>query len=79
MSSQFAARVRMSAKLPTVVLEEIEHHIDAIMCFDSSILLQFADFESMDLTYGEFSQTGEFLVITSHEGCNSDGERLAYK
>jgi hypothetical protein len=79
MSTQFAARVRMSANLPTVVLEEIEHHIDAITCFDSSILLHFADFDSMDLTYGEFSQSGEFLLITSHDGCNSDGERLAYK
>jgi hypothetical protein len=48
-SSQFAARVRMSARLP------------------------------MTLTYEELKGMDEFFVITSHEGCNSDGEREPYR
>jgi hypothetical protein len=78
-SSQFAARVRMSARLPTVVLEDVDDHFNDIVCAHSSIHLHFATEESMTLTYEELKGMGEFFVVTSHEGCNNDGEREPYR
>ena len=69
----------MSARLPTVVLEEIEHHFDEIMCLNSFIYLYFSTFETAELAFAKFSTMEEFFVITSHQGCNNDGEREAYR
>jgi hypothetical protein len=66
-------------RLPTVVLEEIEHHIDEITCFDSSIQLYFAELKNMELVYDELTAVDEFYVITSHEGCNNDGARVSHR
>ena len=77
--SQFAARVRMSTRLPTLVLEQIEHHIDGISCFDSSIQLSFAGLFDMELAYKELFAVDDFFVITSHEGCNNDGAREPHR
>ena len=77
--SQFAALVQMSAKLPTVVLEEVEHHLDDIFCTDSSIQLHFGNQQSLALAYEELSATDDFFVVTSHQGCNSDGERRPHR
>jgi len=78
-SSQFAARLRLSTMLPTLVLEEIENHIESITCIDSGIRLRFADIQSMHLAYQELCGIQSFFVITSHEGCNRGGERTAYR
>jgi hypothetical protein len=77
--SQFSARVRMSTRLPTIVLEEIEHHIDEITCVDSSIQLFFTGLQNMELAYYELTAVDEFFVITSHEGCNNDGAREPHR
>jgi hypothetical protein len=69
----------MSTRLPTVVLEEIEHHIDAITCFESSIQLHFAQLQNMELAYYELTAGDEFFAITSHEGCNNDGARESHR
>jgi hypothetical protein len=69
----------MSTKLPTVLLEEVEHHINEIACFDSSIQLHFASQEALELAYSELSAIDEFSVVTSHEGCNNDGERESHR
>jgi hypothetical protein len=69
----------MSTRLPTVLLEEVEHHIDEIACFDSSIHLYFAGKEALELAYDELGAINEFFVITSHEGCNNDGERESHR
>jgi hypothetical protein len=69
----------MSTKLPTIILEEVEHHISEIRGFDSSIHLHFSMEESMDLTLDELSAAEDFFVVTSHEGCNKDGEREPHR
>jgi hypothetical protein len=69
----------MSTRLPTIMLEEIEHHIDEITCFDTSIELSFAGLQNMELAYYELTAVNEFFVITSHEGCNNDGARESHR
>lgn len=69
----------MSTRLPTIVLEEIEHHIDEISCFESSIQLSFTELQNMKLAYKELTDVEEFFVITSHGGCNDDGVRESHR
>lgn len=78
-SSQFIASLHMSATLPTVLLEEIEHHFSEITCSDSSIYLKFATHETAELAYEEFVNVEEFFVITAHKSCNAEGERGSYR
>ncbi|KAF7506252.1 hypothetical protein GJ744_012060 [Endocarpon pusillum] len=74
-ASSFAAQVRLSSKLPTLLLEELEHHTETIQCHDSGVTLSFPSLETVKLAHGEFIKTKNFYLITSHEGCNNDGER----
>lgn len=76
--SAFAARVGMNFKMPTLLLEEIEHHTNRVECINSMVLLYFDAAERLQHAYEEFTRADEFLLITSHLGCNEDGERLPY-
>ncbi len=78
-SSQFAALVRVSAKLPTIVIEEVEHHISEITCDADSISLKFESLDMAKAAYDEFSSVKDFFAVTSHEGCNNEGERNSYR
>ena len=76
--SPFSARVRLSANEPTLVLEEIEHYMLDIFCRGSEIEIHFAESGALGHVHRELSNVGEFLLVTSHEGCNADGERTPY-
>ena len=62
-------------KTPTLVLEDIEDHIDFVGCAASAILLHFSSEEALRDAHEEFKGVGSFLLVTSHDGCNEDGER----
>lgn len=65
----------MEFKTPTLLLEDIEHHIKAVDCFDSRVYLYFSSSKALKHAHKEFQSVDSFLLITSHEGCNKDGER----
>lgn len=69
----------MASKLPAIVLEEIEHHLDDITCSDSAVSLRFADVNSRTRLHGELSVDNDFYIVTSHAGCNKEGERAVYR
>ncbi len=65
----------MEFKTPALLLEDIEHHTGMIDCFDSRIYLYFSSVQAFEHAHEEFNSVSNFLIITSHEGCNEDGER----
>ena len=73
--SQFAARVGVSFKTQALVLENIENHFQQVDCLGSTMRLYFSSEEATRHAYEEFERTDSFLLITSHRGCNEDGER----
>ena len=77
-ASRISARLRLTAVRPTLVLEEIDDQLDEITCYGSSIDLGFISEDALKLAYKELAGAGQFLLITSHESCNLDGERNAY-
>ena len=77
-SSRTAARIQMSANKPALALESLEDQIDSIECSVGEAHLSFATFEALQSVYMHFEGVPEFLLITSHDGCNVDGERAIY-
>ena len=74
-TSQFAAKLGMQFKTPALMLEDVEHHIESIGCYSSEIHLHFKSAEVLERVHKEFTSVDSFLLVTSHEGCNEDGER----
>lgn len=74
-TSQFAAKLGMQFKIPALMLEDVEHHIESIGCYSSEIHLYIKSAEVLKRTHNEFTGVDHFLLVTSHEGCNEDGER----
>lgn len=73
--SQSAARLQMSAKKPALALESIEDQIDSIYCTVGEAHLSFATLEALQSLYMHLEHEPEFVLITSHDGCNVKGER----
>lgn len=65
----------MEFNKPTLLLENIENHLAKIKCYQSSVFLYFRSSDALDHAHMEFKDVKEFLLITSHGGCNEDGER----
>lgn len=68
----------MQLQVPALLLEDIENHMDNIDCFPSKIYLCFSSDGALQHAHEEFLSVHKFLVITSHDGCNRDGERSSH-
>ena len=78
-ASNFVATAGMEFKVPALLLENIDHNIANIECFDSKIRLHFYSAETYQHACEEFNEVHSFMLITSHSGCNKDGERDAHR
>jgi hypothetical protein len=72
------ATTSMKYSLPTINLEDIELHIADIQCHGPSIAIEFRDRQTLDLAKRSWDNIPEFFVITSHPGCNTDGQRASH-
>ncbi|KAM3082353.1 hypothetical protein ACMFMF_002017 [Clarireedia jacksonii] len=68
----------MRYKLPAVALEDIELNVKDIMCSDSTIVIDFPSASLLANAEREWEGLSEFLVISSHAGCNDEGARAPY-
>lgn len=76
-NSRFA-KTTMKYRLLALTLEDIEENVKEIQCSESSITVQFDYQSTMDHARGAWDSLSEFLIISSHPGCNDDGERAPY-
>jgi hypothetical protein len=68
----------MEYKLPALTLEDIEMSLKDIQCSDSALVVEFAEAEMFNAAKESWDNISEFLIISSHAGCNRDGERSPY-
>ena len=68
----------MKYNLPTINLEDIELHIADIQCSPSTIAVEFRDHETLNVAKKSWDTIPEFFAVSSHAGCNKDGERAPY-
>ena len=74
-ASPFAACIRMSAKRPALALETLEHLVDQIECSNNRLVLDFVTMEALNEVHRHIDGSSDFLLITSHQGCDLEGER----
>ncbi|KAF2011857.1 hypothetical protein BU24DRAFT_465450 [Aaosphaeria arxii CBS 175.79] len=72
----FASQVKVGSERPVLKLEDIDHHLQDVECKGDSMKLRFGDKvharDTRNACHGG-------VIITSHEGCNAEGERSFYK
>ncbi|KAH3919920.1 hypothetical protein HBH56_020460 [Parastagonospora nodorum] len=74
----FASQVKVNSHKPVLNLEEVEHHLRGVQCGQGKMHLSFVDAVSARDAF--FSCRGDDggLIITSHDSCNTEGERAVY-
>lgn len=65
----------MSTKRPALALETLEHHVDQIECSNDRLVLDFATLEALNEVHRHIDGSSDFLLITSHQSCDLEGER----
>ena len=75
----FAAQVHFVPKLPTLAIEEVESHLYDVVCTESTVELIFSTQELWEEALVEFTTPSQFMLVTSHAGCNEEGERNIYR
>ena len=77
-ASPFTASVSFKSKLPSLLLEDIEHLVDRIQCKPESIELTFTSKEHMETARDAFASHPNLVIVTSHFGCNNDESRIPW-
>lgn len=77
--TSFVSTVAVQSQQPFLALEDIDSHLSDISCSDSLIELSFTSKERLEAAKEEFAQFSDFIAVTSHLGCNEDGERVSHK
>ncbi|KAK2762141.1 hypothetical protein FQN54_001148 [Arachnomyces sp. PD_36] len=77
--TSFVSTVTVRSQQPILPLEDIDSHLSDISCSDSLIELSFGSIEGLQAAKEELSQFSDFIAVTSHPGCNEDGERVSHK
>ena len=76
--SPLAASVSFKSKLPSLLLEDIEHLVDRIQCKPESIKLTFASKDHMETARTAFVAHTNLVIVTSHLGCNNEDSRIPW-
>ncbi|KKA23079.1 GPI anchored protein [Rasamsonia emersonii CBS 393.64] len=77
--SVFAASLSVKSREPLLVVEDLENELKDVVCSNSQISLFFNAPGGFDAVKEAFQLNGSFIVVTSHDGCNLDGERATYR
>jgi hypothetical protein len=76
--SIFASQLKVASKKPILNLEDIEHHLEDVQCVNGKVTLKFTDTSSaIDARLACHGPEGG-IIVTSHVGCNPEGERSVY-
>ena len=76
--SALSATVSLKPKLPSLLVESLEHLLDEIYCEAGFVRLAFKSDQHMEGARKAIGAHREFLLVTSHPGCNSEGSRLPW-
>ena len=77
-NKRLVAKVYVTTKLPTLVLEDIDHHLGEVLCSESFVTVSFATAAAKYIALQDLTLHETFYLITSHGTCNEDGERRVY-
>jgi hypothetical protein len=76
--SAFFAQVNVESPTAFLLLEQVEHHLECVVCTPSMIELQFATISSYVAGKEVIQDLTGSYIITSHSGCNDMGARVPF-
>jgi hypothetical protein len=77
-ASVFASTVKFHSNKPILLLEEFEDYFTNVQCVQNGIDLSFSSGDAVLAAMTAWEESGEAIVVSSHHGCNENGERVVY-
>lgn len=77
--SVFAATVDVASHWPIFLLEDVDAHMEDVSCSESQIQLVFESMDTMHNVRRQVESIGDFVIVTTHSGCDPEGERSAHR
>ncbi|RDW72434.1 putative GPI anchored protein [Aspergillus mulundensis] len=75
----FSTTLHVESEWPILRLEDLDTGLDSVSCTASEIQLQFISIAAEENFRSGVEETPEFVIVTSHEGCDLEGERSAHR
>lgn len=75
----FTTTLNVASQHPILALEALETDIDDMSCSDSTIQLSIDSPTRARALKQELEAVSDFVVVTSHEGCDLEGERSIHQ
>ncbi|GFF75445.1 hypothetical protein IFM53868_01581 [Aspergillus udagawae] len=79
LESVFVATLDVKSQSPILALEELDDSVQEVTCTESQIDILFGSIEQVRSIHRELEQTDGFILVTSHSGCDPDGERSTHR
>ncbi|KAL2822179.1 hypothetical protein BDW59DRAFT_163938 [Aspergillus cavernicola] len=77
--SVFATTLDVESQWPILALEDLDAGLDSVSCTDSQIQLVFVSMAAEEAFNTAIDSMSEFVIVTSHDGCDFEGERSAHR
>ncbi|KAL5003650.1 hypothetical protein BDV10DRAFT_198773 [Aspergillus recurvatus] len=77
--SVFSTTLDVESQWPILALEELDTGLNSVSCRETEINLQFVSTAAERGFRSAIKETSEFVVVTSHDGCDSGGDRSAHR
>ncbi|KAE8413360.1 hypothetical protein BDV36DRAFT_37435 [Aspergillus pseudocaelatus] len=75
----FATTLNVASQHPILALEALDADIDDMTCSDAKIQLSIGSPTRAKALKQELEAASDFVVVTSHEGCDLEGERSIHR
>ncbi|KAF2835360.1 hypothetical protein M501DRAFT_1060878 [Patellaria atrata CBS 101060] len=75
----FAANIHISSAIPALYLEDFDHLIRDVECYDDKIVVEFLSSATLGDAVEVLRELGGSYVITFHSGCNLESSRMPYR
>ncbi|KAL4920893.1 hypothetical protein BDW62DRAFT_198346 [Aspergillus aurantiobrunneus] len=69
----------VESRWPILALEDLDAGLDSVSCTAFEIQLSFAAIAAEEAFKEAIEDTPEFVIVTSHDGCDLEGERSAHR
>ncbi len=77
--SVFSTTLDVESRWPILALEELDGEFDNIVCTESKIHFNLMSAAAEERFNTEIKGMHDFVVVTSHDGCDLEGDRSAHR
>ncbi|KAE8152045.1 hypothetical protein BDV25DRAFT_151823 [Aspergillus avenaceus] len=76
---EFAATAEVESQWPIFALERLDSDLNEVTCSDTQMQLFLNSLDRSKAIMQELEGISDFIIVTSHEGCDVEGERSIHK